>query len=229
MQRPEPRTQRRSNGNGRSGFFLTLEGVEGAGKSTRCHNLILALRNEGYDVVHTREPGGPPIAERIRELLLDPEYAVAPLVELMLYLAARAANVHSIIIPALEAGKIVVCERFSDATVAYQVWGRGLPEAAVRKANDLATDGLVPDLTVLLDLDPEEGFRRLDRQQRTLDRIEAEMLDFHRRVRQGYLELSKTEPRFYTINASLPENQQDRLVLEHIIRLLMDNEGGREG
>ncbi len=229
MQRPEPGTQRRSNGNGISGFFITLEGVEGAGKSTRCHNLVLTLRNEGYDVVHTREPGGPPIAERIRELLLDTEHVVAPLVELMLYLAARAANVHSVIMPALESGKLVVCERFSDATVAYQVWGRGLPEAAVRKAIDLATDGLVPDLTVLLDLDPEEGFRRLDQQQRTLDRIETEKLDFHRRVRQGYLELSKTEPRFYTIDASLPENQQDRLLLEHVIRLLKDNEGGKEG
>jgi dTMP kinase len=147
----------------------------------------------------------------------------------MLYLAARAANVHSVIMPALEAGKLVVCERFSDATVAYQVWGRGLPEAAVREANDLATGGLVPDLTVLLDLDPEEGFLRLDRQQRALDRIEAEMLDFHRRVRRGYLDLAKQEPRFYTIDASLPENQQDRLVFEQVNRLLMDNEGGKEG
>ena len=179
----------------------------------------------GLRAVHTREPGGPPAAERIREVLLDPGLDVDPLTELMLYLAARASNVSQVVRPALDKGRHVVCERFSDATLAYQVWGRGLPEDPVREADRLATGGLVPDLTILLDLDPEEGFRRLGRQKRQLDRIENETLEFHRRVRTGYLELASSSKRFFTIDASLPGPEQDKLVLKRVTCLL---EGIRE-
>lgn len=188
-------------------------------------NLVEVLNGMGLRVVHTREPGGPPAAERIREVLLDPGLDVDPLTELMLYLAARASNVSQVVRPALDEGRHVVCERFSDATLAYQVWGRGLPEDPVREANRLATGGLVPDLTILLDLDPEEGFRRLGRQKRQLDRIENETLEFHRRVRTGYLELASSSKRFFTIDASLPGPEQDRLVLKRVTCLL---EGIRE-
>ncbi|MBD3278769.1 MAG: dTMP kinase, partial [Candidatus Aegiribacteria sp.] len=138
-----------------TGVFITFEGVEGAGKSTRCRNLIDGLKAKGLPVVHTREPGGPEAAERIRSILLDPELKVTPLTELMLYLASRSSNVDLVVRPALNKGITVVCERFSDATYAYQIGGRGLPETEVVQADRLATGGLVPDLTILLDLDPE--------------------------------------------------------------------------
>jgi dTMP kinase len=192
-------------------------------------NLVTALVGMGLRVVHTREPGGPPAAERIRDVLLDPGLNVDPLTELMLYLAARASNVSQVVRPALDEGRHVVCERFSDATLAYQVCGRGLPEDSVREADRLATGGLVPDLTILLDLDPEEGFRRLDRQKRQLDRIEAETLEFHRRVRMGYLELASSDNRFFIVDASLPGPEQDRLVLERITSLLEDFSEERQG
>ncbi len=188
-------------------------------------NLVEVLNGMGLRAVHTREPGGPPAAERIREVLLDPGLDGDPLTELMLYLAARASNVSQVVRPALDKGRHVVCERFSDATLAYQVWGRGLPEDPVREADRLATGGLVPDLTILLDLDPEEGFRRLGRQKRQLDRIENETLEFHRRVRTGYLELASSSKRFFTIDASLPGPEQDKLVLKRVTCLL---EGIRE-
>ena len=157
---------------GYPGRFITFEGVEGAGKSTRCRELIRSLERSGIPVLHTREPGGPETSERIRSLLLDPALSIPPVTELILYLASRSSNVELVIRPSLEKSVNVVCERFSDATFAYQIGGRGLPEEPVRKADELATGGLEPDLTIILDLDPEEGFARLNRQGREKDRIE---------------------------------------------------------
>ncbi|NOQ21795.1 MAG: dTMP kinase [Candidatus Aegiribacteria sp.] len=211
------------------GSFITFEGVEGAGKSTRCRELISSLERSGISVLHTREPGGPPASERIRSLLLDPELSISPLTELMLYLASRASNVNLVIRPALESGTNVICERYSDATFAYQIGGRGLPEKPVRDADSLATGGLVPDLTILLDLDPEEGFARLQRQGREKDRIELEEISFHRRVRHMYLELAKKEARYFVVDASREADIQDRLIKESVMSIISDknNEGDR--
>ncbi len=203
------------------GLFVTFEGVEGSGKSSRCRILIQALQAVGYEVVFTREPGGPDVSEKIRSLLLNPELDVPPLSELMLYFASRAANVERIILPALKAGGIVLCDRFSDATFAYQGWGRGLPVEEMRKVNTLATGGLAPDLTVLMDLDPEEGFRRMNLSGRKLDRIEKEHLSFHRKVRVGYLALAEEEPeRFLVVDGMLEEQKQDSVILKEVLRRL---------
>ena len=214
---------------GLRGSFITFEGVEGAGKSTRCRKLIGSLERSGISVLHTREPGGPPASERIRSLLLDPELLISPLTELMLYLASRASNVDLVIRPALELGTNVICERYSDATFAYQIGGRGLPEKPVRDADNLATGGLVPDLTILLDLEPEEGFARLCRQGREKDRIELEKISFHRRVRRIYLELASMESRYFVIDAALEPDVQDRLIKDSVMRIISDNNDGGDG
>lgn len=171
-------------------------------------------------MLHTREPGGPPASERIRSILLDPGLTVTPLTELMLYLASRAANVDMVIRPALEKGVSVICERFSDATFAYQIGGRGLPEIPVRNADSLATGGLVPDLVILLDLDPVEGLGRLRTQGRERDRIEREEILFHRRVRDKYLELSMDDPRYLVVDASEEQREQDRIIGKRVSELL---------
>lgn len=200
------------------GLFLTFEGVEGSGKSSRCRNLLKALRSARCDTVFTREPGGPDVSERIRSILLDAGLQVPALTELMLYFAGRAANVDLVVRPALTRGSIVVSDRYSDATMAYQGYGRGLPLDEIRQANNLATGGLLPDLTILMDLAPEEGFRRMNASGRKLDRIEMENIDFHRRVRKGYLELARMEPRrFLVVDGMLDENTQDSIILNEVM------------
>ncbi|NLP04507.1 dTMP kinase [Candidatus Fermentibacteria bacterium] len=201
------------------GLFITFEGVEGAGKTRRAGALEALLVSRGQPVVHTREPGGTPAAERIREILLDPGLEIPPVSELMLYLASRAANVQLVIGPALESGKHVVCERFDDATMAYQSGGRGLPAMEVREACRLATGGLVPDLTFILDLDPETGLSRLEGRGGT-DRIEREAPEFHRRVRRAYLELAGASERYRVIDAALPWEEQDSRIAGEVLRAL---------
>jgi dTMP kinase len=205
------------------GSFITFEGVEGAGKSSRCRELVSSLETLEIPVFHTREPGGPPASERIRSILLDPDLTVTPLTELMLYLASRASNVELVIRPALRKGINVICERYSDSTFAYQIGGRGLPQNEVRSADNLATGGLLPDLTILLDLDPEEGFSRLNKQKRIKDRIELESLSFHHRVRDMYLKLAEKEKRYIVIDASLEPEYQDRLIKDSVIRAIESN------
>jgi dTMP kinase len=201
------------------GLFLTFEGVEGSGKSSRCRDLLEALRQRRCETVFTREPGGPDISERIRELLLDPGLTVPPVTELMLYFAGRAANVDLVVRPGLGRGAVVLCDRYGDATMAYQGYGRGLPLDGIRTANRLATGGLEPHLTVLMDLDPGEGFRRMSSSGRKLDRIEMEDLAFHRRVREGYLELAAGEPeRFLVVDGMLAPGEQNALILGEVIR-----------
>ena len=136
----------------------------------------------------------------------------------MLYFAGRAANVDLVVRPALEKESVVICDRYSDATMAYQGYGRGLPLDEIRQANMLATGGLVPHMTVLMDLDPEEGFRRMNVSGRKLDRIEMENIDFHRRVRNGYLELARMEPhRFLVVDGMLDESTQDSIILKEVM------------
>jgi dTMP kinase len=181
------------------GLFITLEGPDGSGKSTQIKALAQRLQRAGYPVVLTREPGGGPkdsLAEKIRSLLLTPgKSAPNPQTELLLFLAARAQHVHEFIHPALKQGKLVLCERFSDATLAYQVGGRKLPETLVRAADAFACQGVKPDLTLLLEVEPREGLKRAFRAKAGHDRLETESLVFHRRVLDAYRRLARREPR----------------------------------
>lgn len=186
------------------GFFVTLEGIEGCGKSTQAHMLSEALGEHGLAVVLLREPGSTPIGDRIREILLDREHGtMAGETEALLYAAARAQMVAERVRPALDAGRVVVCDRFVDSSIAYQAFGRGLPRDFVFDVSHWATGGLTPDLTLLLDLPVREGLARATRT--ACDRIEAESEEFHERVREGYLALADEEPsRIVTVDASGP-------------------------
>ena len=179
-----------------SGRFITLEGPEGAGKTVLARRLAEALGGRGHTVRLTREPGGTPLGERVRALLLERssgDLAIDPRADALLFNAARAQLVAEVIRPALESGEVVLCARFADSTLAYQGYGAGLPIDQLRAIADAATGGLTPDLTILLDVDPEVGLRRKAPGAR--NRFEASFdLDFHRRVRAGFLELAEQEP-----------------------------------
>lgn len=177
------------------GFFITLEGGEGAGKSTVARALAARLKEEGYEVCLTQEPGGTELGRAI-EGLLEGTQAPAPLAELLLFAADRAQHVVEVIAPALAAGRVVVCDRFADSTLAYQGYGRGLDLDLVRRLNEAATGGLRPDLTLLLDLPPEVGLAREGEQ---LDVTGREPLAFHERVREGFLALAKAEPELFVV------------------------------
>jgi dTMP kinase len=183
------------------GTFLTFEGIEGSGKSTQAALLKDFLEERGLDVLVTREPGGSPIGEQIRSILLDPDNrGMVPLAELLLYEASRCQHVEAVIRPALEDGKTVICDRFFDASTAYQGYARGLGIEMVEELNLVATGGRKPDLTVVLDLPVDIGLKRLGR---SLDRIESEAVEFHERVRQGYLRIADGEPdRVKVVNAT---------------------------
>ncbi len=179
------------------GRFITFEGGEGSGKSTQAELLANALRRQGQTVLVTREPGGDPVAERIRAVVLAADSPVVPRAELMLFLAARAQLVEQVIRPALEAGVAVICDRFGDSTVVYQGHARGLPLEDVRNLVKFATNGLDPDLTILLDINPEVGLGR----QSDRNRMELAGLEFHQRVRNGYIEEAKVYARIQTVAA----------------------------
>src|SRR6185369_2147080 len=182
------------------GYFITFEGVEGCGKTTQIKLLSEFLTARGIRTLLTREPGGCPIADKIRTILLDAENrALSPLAELMLYAAARAQHVTEIISPAIAAGNIVLCDRFCDATVAYQSFGRGIDRSVIDTLNQHACQGVSPDLTVLVDCDPRVGLERARRRIEATsgpreERFELEALDFHNRVRAGYQHLPAEEP-----------------------------------
>jgi dTMP kinase len=178
------------------GLFVAFEGGEGVGKSTQIATAAAWLRELGRDVVETREPGGTPLGGELRRLLLDPAGQIAPRAEALLYAADRAQHVDSVIRPALDAGRIVLTDRYVDSTLAYQGAGRGL--ADTRLVTGWATGGLVPDLTVLLDLDPVVGLRRAGARA-TPDRLEAASLAFHEAVRAGFLALAAEAPQRYAV------------------------------
>jgi len=191
---------------GRRGLFITLEGVEGCGKSTQAAALVEHLESLGRRVVTTREPGGTPLGERIRDILLDPERGgMEPATELMLYLASRAEHVARVILPALDRGETVVSDRFADASVAYQGGGRGLGADLVDSLNRIVTRGVEPDVTFLFDLDASSGLDRLSGRRgpsERLDRIESEALSFHTRVRDAYVAAAARAPgRFVVLDA----------------------------
>lgn len=187
------------------GILITLEGIDGCGKTTQVERLQQYFSRRGFAVECTREPGGTMLAEAIRCLLLEPRYGpVEARAEVFLYAAARAQHVAERISPALTAGKLVICDRYVDSSIAYQGYGRGLGAELVRQVNNLATGGLRPDLTLVIDVPVEVGVERR-RGQAAADRLEQEDLAFYRRVRQGYLELSSQDPeRIHLIDGSGP-------------------------
>ncbi len=175
--------------------FITLEGVEGCGKTTQARLLADHLRGTGHDVVLTREPGGCDVTGRIRELLADPESRLDPRAELLLFLADRAQHVATVIRPAIERGAIVLCDRYCDSTTAYQGYGRGHDLPWLERMNEWASGGLLPDLTLWIDSDIETGLARAARQTGGPgDRFESEALEFHQRVREGFLAIHRKHP-----------------------------------
>lgn len=179
------------------GAFITLEGLDGCGKSTQLDMLARALAGRGCDCVVTREPGGTPLGEKIRELLLSEEsVGIAATTELFLMSAARAQHVEQVIKPAREAGRVVISDRHIDSTVAFQGYGRGLDLAMVEAVNGFATGGLLPDLTIVLDIKPEVARRRLGARPvgGWLGAVDEERAEFHRRVRDGYMKLAEASP-----------------------------------
>lgn len=188
-----------------SGFFLTFEGIEGSGKTTQAQRVAEGLRAGGSRVVLTKEPGGTPISDRIRAILLDPTAtAMDAMTELFLYAASRRQHVVEVIRPSLDAGMIVISDRYTDATLAYQGFGRTLDFDVLRQLNQLATGGLFPDLTLVFDLPETAGLgraraRNVELSMENEGRFEAEDLRFHRRVREGYLALAAAEPKRFAV------------------------------
>mgnify|MGYP000019106866 CR=1 FL=1 len=178
------------------GLFLTIEGPDGAGKTTQAR-LLVERFGPRFPILYTREPGGTAIGEHIREILLSPTHReMSPLTEMLLFAASRAQFVAEVVLPALRSGRIVLSERFVDASIAYQGYGRGIDLEVVRRVNEIATGGLRPDLTILVDIDPEVGLQRIQKAGRRTagDRLEREDLAFHRKVREGFLAIAREEP-----------------------------------
>ena len=207
-------------------LFITFEGIEGSGKTTQLLRLLNHLQEIGLPVVATREPGGCPISDAIRKLLLDPESStMASHTELLLYSAARAQHVVEFIRPSLAEGKIVLCDRFADATTVYQGAGRGLDMNQLEAINNYATKGLTPDLTLLLDYPAKNGLNRArvrnsNKGMGSEGRFELEALAFHQRVRQGYLELANREERIHIIDALGEEDTVAARIMTIVDRFL---------
>ncbi|ESP93191.1 dTMP kinase [Pseudoalteromonas luteoviolacea] len=182
------------------GFMFVCDGSNGAGKTTVIKGIEAHLISKGYEVVLTREPGGTEIGEKIREVILDPNTPqMTDLAELMLFGAARAQHIEEKIKPALEAGKIVISDRFDAATFSFQHYARGIDLSVIKTINDLALNGFKPDLNIILDLDPEIGLQRVQQRGEGLDRLEVEKLDFLKRARDGYLIQAKAAPESFTV------------------------------
>lgn len=214
------------------GFFLTFEGIEGSGKTTQAERFYEFLTKRGFPCLLTREPGGTPFGEEIRALLLHPRTGVLdPLTEVFLFEAARREHVVRVLEPALKEGKVVLCVRFTDSTLAYQGWGRGVDLGLLRSLNDRASGGLIPDCTVLFDVDPRTGLSR-SLESHAFGEIRFE-LEFQKelvlleRIREGYLELAQTEPeRFVVIAADRPEEVVFQELVERVLpRLCALKEG----
>ena len=189
------------------GIFISLEGPDGAGKSSVLEALIPILEAKGQALVTTREPGGVAVAEKIRDVVLDPKHTeIDEKTELLLYIASRRQHLVERILPALDRGEMVLVDRFIDSSVAYQGFGRGLKVADIDWLNDFATDGLKPDLTLYFDIEAEEGLARIAKsKERGADRLDRESVEWHRRVREGYLSILEKEPnRVRKIDASQP-------------------------
>lgn len=203
------------------GKFITIEGTDGSGKSTQIELLMDYLRKKGADVIFTREPGGTQISEKIREIILDVDNSeMTGITEALLYAAARSQHVEEKIIPALEAGKIIICDRFVDSSIAYQGAARGLGAEKIMGINEAALHGIMPDMTLFFDLSPENGILR-KKNERALDRLEKEKMDFHEKVYEGYKNLCKKYPeRIKPIDADRSIDEVHSEVIEVIDGLL---------
>ena len=201
------------------GLFITFEGGEGCGKSTQSRLLLKKLEQRNIPVVLTHEPGGTALGNELRKTLKRKrDSSISPQAELFLLAASRAQLVADLIRPALEEGKVVLCDRFTHSTMVYQGYGRGLDFTAIKMVNNMATRNLNPDLIILLDISPEQG---LARKQRLKDRFELEDLSFHRRVREGYLKIAAAEPdRWLVIDASLPKGKIAEIIWDRVSQLL---------
>lgn len=204
-----------------SGLFISFEGIDGVGKSTQADALETFVRSHGLDVVRTLEPGGTELGQEIRHLLLHRKGDVSPRAEALLYAADRSHHVATKIRPALEAGKVVIIDRYLDSSVAYQGAGRELETKEIRDLSLWATNGLLPNLTILLDLDPELARARRDNTGTEPDRLEREKVEFFAAVRQGYLELAAAEPeRFLVIDATSSKEQIQAQIQARVAGLL---------
>ncbi len=219
MKRPSGRKAKIAK---KRGLFLSFEGGEGAGKSTQIKMLAGSLRAHGHEVRLTREPGGSEVADRIRSMILDSSMkGLVPLAELFLYEASRAQHVADTILPALEQGMVVICDRFADSSIVYQGAARGLDSKLVNALNKFATAGLAPRRTLFLDLDPAHGLQRVSDRGGGIDRIEAEGLKFHQAVRKGYLRLARKEKkRIRVIKASQAKEKVHSDILDALKGLI---------
>ncbi|MDP8209194.1 MAG: dTMP kinase [Candidatus Stygibacter australis] len=197
------------------GIFITFEGIEGCGKSTQVELLRDNLASEGMEVILTREPGGTEISERIRELLLDPTYKeMLPETEVLLYAASRSQHTGQKIIPAIESGKVVISDRYYDSTIAYQGAARRIDETSIKFLCEFAAYHHEPDLTFLIDVAVETGLGRINPE--LADRLEQESMDFHRRVRKGFLDLAEKHPRIIIIDGQKSINEINGLIIEKV-------------
>jgi len=213
---------------GAKGLFVVIEGPEGAGKSTQIARLAERLQESGRSALLSREPGGTQTGDAIREILLDPTREITPLAEFLLYSASRAQLVEEVIAPALNAGTDVLCDRFASASVAYQGHGRGLDLALIDDLNQRATGGLTPDLTVLLDIEPVAGLARAARRS-SHDRLEAAGIDFHRRVREGFLAQARGNPSWLVIDASTSPDEVAARLWNGLEALINQRAGAADG
>lgn len=207
------------------GIMIVCDGSNGAGKTTVIETLVQHIESKGREVVVTREPGGTPIGEKIREVILCPDTPeMCDMTELMLFAAARAQHVKEKILPALAQGKVVVSDRFDSATISFQHYARGLDLALIKQLNDLALDGFSPNKTIVLDLDPEIGLQRVHNRGEGLDRLEDQELAFLTRARNGYLAQAIENPeKFHVVDASKSKKEVAAEVLETVDQLLADN------
>lgn len=209
------------------GLLISVEGVEGSGKSTHCRRLGQWLTARGLEVVLTSEPDGTPLGSAIRRLFEQDGIPPTPLTQTFLFMAARQQHVAQVVRPALARGAVVVSDRYADATLAYQGFGGGMELETIRDLNALATGGVMPDLTILLDLDPAEGIRRIS--DRPLDAFEKMDMGFHRRVREGYLEIARAEKnRVVVLSAAQPKDALHAAVVRAVEGLLLKQEARRD-
>jgi dTMP kinase len=199
------------------GLFITFEGCEGCGKSTQAKLLSSKLKTHKVPSLLTQEPGGTPLGEMVRDILKTrSDFNISPLSELFLFSACRAQLITDVISPALNSGRVVVCDRFTDSTVVYQGYGRGLDLDLIKHTNATATGGLIPDVTILLDTQPEIGLQR--KHFREEDRFETEDISFHSKIRKGYLELARKEPdRWLVVESGKPIAQVSAIIWKHLL------------
>ncbi|MCX7940275.1 MAG: dTMP kinase [Elusimicrobiota bacterium] len=199
-------------------LFIVFDGPEGGGKSTQAKLLCEHLKQKGYDVVLTREPGGTKMAEMVRKIILSPRLQITPMAELLLYEAARAQHIAEVIAPSLKENKIVISDRFADASVVYQGYARGLGMKFVETLNRLVVGGITPDITFILDIHPDEGLSRIKNRTKNFDRMEKEDLEFHHKIREGYLKLANRRKNFYIIDVNNKSSQEVHDIIVNILK-----------